>query len=202
MWLLSEYLATSLYSLKVSLATSSGGKTLLLPTPYALKMGLLDVAYRTAGVEGAGDWWPAIRDLRVAYRPPRYAVVSNVFTRILKPNRNPSAPGTRDAGPLGRTIGYREYVHYSEPFGLAVAPADGAELPAWLSNLLAGLSYLGKRGGFVQLAGVPCVAAELPPGYVALNPTGGQAEFDRRGLLQVDRQTERILLDGDSPPVS
>ncbi len=46
MWLTSEYVATALSSLKASSATSSGGKALLAPTPYALKMALLDVACR------------------------------------------------------------------------------------------------------------------------------------------------------------
>ena len=48
MWLLAIYEATTLFSLKTSDATSSGGRTLLAPTPYAIKMGLLDAAYRSA----------------------------------------------------------------------------------------------------------------------------------------------------------
>ena len=46
MWLIAEYQPVSLFSLKNSLATSSGGKSLLVPTPYAFKMALLDAACR------------------------------------------------------------------------------------------------------------------------------------------------------------
>ncbi len=42
MWLHCSYEPVSLYSLKLSAATSSGGKTLLAPSPYAVKMALLE----------------------------------------------------------------------------------------------------------------------------------------------------------------
>ena len=74
MWLVARYAPTALFSLKPSLATSSGATTLLAPTPYALKMALLDVAYRTLGIvelrEALGDGWrnahnkPALRKLK------------------------------------------------------------------------------------------------------------------------------------------
>ena len=38
MWLMADYEAVTLFSLKMSGATSSGGKSLLLPTPYAIKL--------------------------------------------------------------------------------------------------------------------------------------------------------------------
>ena len=50
MWVLATYQPTTFFSLKPSNATSSGGKTLLTPTPYAIKMGLLDAAIRTEGI--------------------------------------------------------------------------------------------------------------------------------------------------------
>lgn len=49
MWVSAEYEATALFTLKPALATSSGGKTLLVPTPYSIKMALLDVACRLEG---------------------------------------------------------------------------------------------------------------------------------------------------------
>ena len=187
MWLIAEYEPTTLYSLKPATATSSGGKTLLTPTPFALKMALLDVVFRTAGAAQAEALWPAIRDLQVALRPSRYAVVTNLFTRILKPSR--SAKGLLD-----RTIGYREYVHFSEPWSLAFQGDEAEAPPSWLAMAVAGVSYLGKRGSFVQLTRTPHTAVELPNGYVRLNVPGGQAAFDARGTLQ--------LLDDCGPQMS
>ena len=89
MWVTADYEAATLFSLKYSTATSSGGKTLLVPTPFAIKMALLDSACRTAGVAQAQAWWEMIRDLRVAVRPPEHVVVSNIFQKILRPRRNP-----------------------------------------------------------------------------------------------------------------
>jgi len=45
-WLLAEYQPTALFSLKISSATSSVGKTLIVPTPYSIKMALVDAAFR------------------------------------------------------------------------------------------------------------------------------------------------------------
>ena len=90
MWVIAEYLSTGLFSLKPAWATSSGGKSLLVPTPYAVKMALLDVACRTAGLSLAQELWPQIRDLGVAFCPPDQIVVTNLFARILKPSRTPA----------------------------------------------------------------------------------------------------------------
>jgi hypothetical protein len=49
MWLIADYQPVTLFSLKNSLATSSGGKSLLVPTPCAFKMALLDAACRVWG---------------------------------------------------------------------------------------------------------------------------------------------------------
>lgn len=185
MWLIAEYAPAALYSLKLSTATSSGGKTLLVPTPYAVKMALLDAAFRIRGAGIAETLWPLIRDLEVAVQPPASAVVTNLFTKILKPNRNPPAKGSAHAGPLGKSIGYREYVYFHGSLRLAVtAPRDGAGSDS-LMQLLAAVNYLGKRGSFLQLVRAPELSEALPSGFVELNPSGGQTAFAARGLIQV-----------------
>lgn len=184
MWLIAEYAPTALYSLKLSTATSSGGKTLLVPTPYALKMALLDTAFRVKGIGGAELLWPLIRDLQMAVRPPAKAVVTNLFTKVLKPSRGAPPEGAAHAGPLAKTIGYREYVHFAGPLGLAVAPRRDESCNV-LSELLAGVNYLGKRGSFLQLVRAPEPSAALPAGFVPLNQPGGQSAFAARGLLQL-----------------
>lgn len=167
MWLIAEYQPTALFSLKPAWATSSGGKSLLVPTPYAVKMALLDAACRTAGVVVARETWPWLRDLTVALRPPERMVVTNLFARILKPRRTSAKPGTSHAGPLGKTIAFREYVYFDGPLGIAL---DG-EIDDWshLEDWLLQVNYLGKRGGFVQLLGPPTPAETLPSGFVVVD---------------------------------
>lgn len=180
-WLIAEYQPTALFSLKPAWATSSGGKSLLVPTPYAIKMALLDVACRTAGVATAQEAWPWLRDLTVALRPPRRVVVTNLFTRILKPRRNPAKPGTPHAGPLGKTIAFREYVHFDGLLGIALGGeiGDKSRLEDWLLQV----NYLGKRGGFVQLLSLPTLAETLPPGFIVVDgdPT---RPFRADGIIQ------------------
>lgn len=182
MWVTADYEAATLFSLKYSTATSSGGKTLLVPTPFAIKMALLDSACRTAGVAQAQAWWEMIRDLRVAVRPPEHVVVSNIFQKILRPRRNPAAPGDADSGPFQRTIGYREYAQWKGAMSLALGWEGEDERP-WLQDLLLNIHYLGKRGGFVQLVHFPQVVRELPAGFVDL--TREADEFPIHGMLQV-----------------
>lgn len=182
MWLIAEYEAATLFSLKLSTATASGGKTLLVPTPYAIKMALLDAACRTAGVSQAEAWWPDIRDLRVALRPAERAVVTNLFQKVLRPRRSAAKAGEPDAGPFQKTIGYREYVQLDGALGIALGwdrlfPSD------WLGELLLNISYLGKRGGFVQLIAPPHAQETFPPGFV--EATIVPNTFVINGTLQV-----------------
>jgi len=180
-WLIAEYQPTALFSLKPAWATSSGGKSLLAPTPYAIKMALLDAACRTTGVAVAKEAWSWLRDLAVALRPPERVTVTNLFTKILKPRRNPAKPGTPHAGPLGKTIAFREYVHFDGPLGIALGGelGDRSHLEDWLFQI----NYLGKRGGFVQLLAPPILTEKLPSEFIVVDgdPT---RPFRADGIIQ------------------
>lgn len=191
MWLIAEYEATTLFSLKLSSATASGGKTLLVPTPFAIKMALLDAACRVMGVAEAEQLWPQMRDLQVAIRPAAMTVVTNLFQKVLKPNRNPPPPGSPDAGPFQRTIAYREYAQLFGALGVALG-WEGDDAREWLSTLLLNINYLGKRGSFMQLTKPPEQVPEMPDGYVVA--TGDQIGYTVNGTLQ--------LLDDCTPALS
>jgi hypothetical protein len=182
MWLIAEYEAVTLFSLKLSAATSSGGKTLLVPTPYALKMALLDSACRTLGVKQAESLWEEIRDLHVAIRPASKVVVTNLFQRILKPFKNPPKEGTPDSfGPFQRTIGYREYAQLVGSMAVALEVSEASK--ETFVNLLLNISYFGKRGGFMQLVKTPQFVEELAFQFV--DATIQQTSFSIFGTLQV-----------------
>jgi len=180
-WLLAEYQPTALFSLKPAWATSSGGKSLLLPTPYAIKMALLDAACRLEGVAVAKEVWPWLRGLTVALRPPERVVVTNLFTKILKPRRTPARPGTQHAGPLSKTIGFREYVYFDGSLGVALGgkASDRSYLEDWLLQV----NYLGKRGGFVQLLAPPVPTEVLPPGFIVVDDNPARS-FRVDGVIQ------------------
>lgn len=152
-WLTAPYRTTSFFTLKPASSTSSGGKSLLAPTPFALKMALLDIALRLYGSSQGALLFPAIRSLRIALRPPRRAVVNNTFVKIMRPHKAgvKDATGTGLETPMGNTIAFREYVSFQDEMQLAFQGMSLTELTPLLFNL----NYLGKRGGFVQLQTIP-----------------------------------------------
>ncbi|MCB8980707.1 MAG: hypothetical protein H6657_25130 [Ardenticatenaceae bacterium] len=178
-WLKASYQPTTLFSLRPSWATSSGGKSLLVPSPYALKLALLDVALRTSGHAPGKKAWPWIRDLQIGIQLPEQIVVTNLFAKILKLRRNPADPGSADAGPFQKTIGYREYVYHPEPVDLifGVVEKNQPQLQDWLVQV----NYWGKRGGFVQLLAKPEVT-EGTAEFIMLTAEANQ--FPKMGLVQ------------------
>lgn len=178
-WIQARYQPTTLFSLRPSWATSSGGKSLLLPSPYALKTAVLDAAIRTSGLPQAEKAWPWIRDMGIGVQLPPQIVVTNLFAKILRLRRNPATPGSADAGPFQKTIAYREYVYHPKPLTLAFAVPD--DQVAQLGDWLAQISYLGKRGGFMQLLAAPAPLEEVS-GFVLL--TADVNNFPLNGLVQ------------------
>ena len=175
MWLIAEYQPVTLFSFRSGMATSSGAKTLFLPTPFAIRTALLDVAIRTNGLttgQMAFDW---IKELSIAVRPPERVVVTNLFAKILKPTRKEEAEEAMD-----RTIAFREYAQLEGMVALAFSVAE--EWVYELTMLLAQVNYFGKRGSFFQLMAAPCKVEELPDGFVPMDgvyvqgtQVGGQA---------------------------
>ncbi len=181
MWVLAEYQQVSLFSLKSSAATGSGAKSLLVPSPFAIKMALLDAACRTLGLVEARSVWPTIRDARCALDPPQRATVTNLFAKVLKPRRGPDHEGSADAGPFQRTIAFREYVHYAGSLGVGFhVPDDQGHI---VLALLLQVNYFGKRGSFVQLVQAPQVVASLPDTYIQVDQQ--QTQFELAGILQM-----------------
>jgi hypothetical protein len=182
MWLIAEYEAAALFSLKLSSATASGGKTLLVPTPFAIKMALLDAACRIRSVAVAEQMWAQIRDLRIALRSAEQVAVTNLFQKVLKPRRGEVDLDDPDAGPFQKTIGYREYAQWVGALGIAFGVNDNESMD-WLGDLLLNVNYLGKRGGFVQFVPPFQRANELPSNFV--EATAEQMAFAVNGTLQV-----------------
>lgn len=185
MWTIARYQPTAFFSLKPHMATSTGGKTLIVPTPFAVKTALLDAAIRTRGLERGKAVFPDIRALKVAVWLPRQIVVNNTFQRVLRAARNP-AP---EEGPFQRTIGFREYVQFGGPLALAFRNmSDG------LTPLLAQIHYLGKRGGFIQLLSAPEEVDELPDDFTLLTE-GVNAAFPLGTLQMVDDWGEKLTFE-------
>lgn len=186
MWHIATYHATSLFSLRPYNATTSGGKTLVSPTPFAFKMALLDVAIRTYGSQIGAEGFPFLRDLSVAIKLPQHLMVNNTFIKILRPHKGNKAKdqfGTGLKGIMGNTIAYRELVQFGDALRIAVKN-DAEEPPSYsLAQLLSQINYLGKRGGFMQFEEIK-KQADLPSDFTLLTPEA-ETPFSAHGILQM-----------------
>lgn len=162
-YLAAHYLPTALFSLKDSQATNAAGKTLLVPSPYAVKMALLDVAARWQGVEGAKAVFAWLKALEIRPSPPRYACVTNAFIKIQRPPKNP-----KPNEPFSPTIAFREYAQFQGELRIALEVSSlGPEALETLQALLLRVNYFGKRGCFVQFTQFAELEA-LDEGFVTL----------------------------------
>jgi hypothetical protein len=190
-WTIATYEPVSLFSLRPANSTTSGGKTLIAPTPFCIKMALLSASIQTAGLAEGQRRFPQIRDLRIALALPTHVVVVKSFAKIRRPIRLGSGDA-REAEivealelghyPFAPTIAYREFVQFGGSLHIAFASPQG-EAPGWLSETLASINYLGKRGSFVQIAGWPMVAGEPDGSFTEV--TRDSADFAFEGTLQM-----------------
>lgn len=189
MWTIASYQPVALFSLKPATATSSGGKTLICPTPFALKMALVDCAIRLYGLDDIQSTWWIIRQLQIRIRLPSTLAVVNTFTKIVRPKKNGASDddGTGLQTPLGRTIAYREYVSFGGPIDVAYQTHEGAALPNQIAACLEQITYFGKRGSFMQLLEPPAQAEESElteqEGWTTI--TADQPQFLLGGTLQL-----------------
>lgn len=190
MWIVAQYLPVSFFSLRPAGATSSGGKTLLVPTPYAIKMALLNAAICSQGINEGEHLFPFIRDLSLYLDPPEELIVVKSFSKIrreLKDKSNPEkAQRAREKKeyPMQPTIAYREYINYHGTLRLACEYADDF-LSFVLPPLFTQINYLGKRGGFIQIMEPPEQVEQLPPGrFIELTPDDLRT-FNSKGTLQM-----------------
>lgn len=150
-WLLAKYLPTNLFSLKPSFATSSGGKTLIAPSPYAIKMALINalfIDYSKEEVEKHFEW---IKNLKIKIKPPQKAVFNNCFVKILRDNDKD--PESKKQGKIFKeTIGFREYIYFDGRLEIVfeISKLNEANLEI-LKKCLYKINYFGKKGCFFQL---------------------------------------------------
>lgn len=152
-WLILRYLPVSLFSLRMTHATSKGGKTLLVPTPYAFKMTMLDACFRAfEGVDAenkAREVFKLIKRCEVRFSPPPVCIVQNTFVKIRQEERN--AP----KGYYVPTIAYREFCFFNNgelKIALGIRGFSD-DIVTLLKHIAFHINCIGKRGSFWQYIG-------------------------------------------------
>lgn len=177
-WLIAAFSPVSLFSLRSTQATSKGGKTLLVPTPYAVKMALVDAAFRAlpAGESAARATFDLIKARQVRFRPSLRCLVRNTFIRALQPARAASDEAGESVGPFSRTIVYREFAFLDGPLLIALAKPESPKDCERLHRLFAHINQFGKRGSFFQFESCVQHLGELPGGFsLAQHELAGRA---------------------------
>ncbi len=142
MWLWIDYEAVAAFGLRPSNTTSNGGKSLICPTPYAIKMALLDRAIRFDGIERGRELFEGLQNLKLHVRVPLAVSVNRTFQKVL----------AKDKDGWKSTISQREYCFHAGDFTLAITSPDETLLVDELPRLFSAINYFGRRGGFMQFA--------------------------------------------------
>lgn len=143
-----KYIPTSLFSLKSSNSTNSGAKSLFIPSPYAIKMAILNQAITIGGEleliqKKNSQEFRNVRDVKISIyiEEGSYFAVNNSFVKILKP--------AREGGGFGQTVAFREYLYLSNPLEI-IFEVENENQKAYLKKYLHKINYFGKRGCFFQ----------------------------------------------------
>lgn len=140
------YQPTNLFSLKESNSTNSGAKSLLIPSPYSIKMALFNQAITIDGKdifeETNSKEFTFIRDARIEYRVSGSFCVNNCFVTI---------QSLRDGRYRGKPS-FREYIYLSDTIEI-IFLVKSEDAKQYLQKYLHRINYFGKRGCFFQFVG-------------------------------------------------
>jgi hypothetical protein len=170
MWCYLDFEPAAAFSLRPSNTTANGGKSLVCPTPYAIKMALLDRLIRLHGVEAMEALFPAVRDKVIYLRPPLATAVNRTFQKVLR-------GWDGKLGEWTSTIAQREYCFQTGVLTLALNGEADDAVDSAIQEAFTAINYLGRRGSFLQLTGLTWEKAgpETQPDFINLcQPSGRQ----------------------------
>jgi hypothetical protein len=150
-WLVFRFSTAALFSLKMSRATSTSGKTLLTPTPYAAKMAFVDAALRHGLTSDPGRLVHNLANATLRIGVPQHACVTGTIQSVRQ--ETPAAERKRKPRlpPYRANIAMREFVHFQGTLSLAFDLESCTEdLIGLLQRVAPAINYLGKRASFLQ----------------------------------------------------
>lgn len=185
-WFIVTYAPVSLFSLRMTRATSKGGKTLLVPTPYSFKMALLDACFRVFQSSDAETTarkvFHLIKNIEIRFSPPSHCIVQNTFVKIRQEERD--AP----KGFFVPTIAYREFCFYGGDKLQVALLIDGLENKeiVLIETLCMHINCIGKRGSFWQYEENTILRGNLPENYTRSDYNNTVGDNHSRWLQELD----------------
>lgn len=147
MWLEITYRPVSLFSLRRSDATNPAAKSLLCPSPYSIKMALLNSIITFGSVEEAIEQFNTIKSFNIQFKLPKYICANNCFIKIQKEPHSDKKKKNPDIA-FDSTVGFREFIYYNGDIAIAVAVDE--KLVDYYVDKFKRINYFGKRGCFFQ----------------------------------------------------
>ncbi len=161
-WLIAGYSPVSLFSLRMSAATSWAARTNIAPTPYGVKMALIDAAFRVEGQELARRVFERIAKREIRFRLPERVVLNGTLVKVLREPKDKK----KSQNTYIRSVAYREFVFFSDSFEVAIFTGNfSAEDEKIISNLFYHVNYFGKRGSFCTCTDTKILEANLPGSF-------------------------------------
>lgn len=172
-WLIGTLIPSSLFALRLPGATATAAKCCLAPTPYALKLALVDGEIRRSGIDAGKQLFELLKGREVRIEPPRRLSVTNALLKIAVPYESKALAAERAAAvaeakgedryPFGRSMAFREVVHYAGQLRVAWATEGlGLHDEQRLQGAWSRVGWIGKRGSFVTAIPNWTQMSELP----------------------------------------
>ncbi|HHW57317.1 hypothetical protein [Thermoanaerobacter uzonensis] len=168
MFLEAVYKPTSLFSLRRSDATNPAAKSLIAPSPYSIKMALINAAITFKSFDD--NIFEMIKNLEIHYNLPDYICINNCFVKNqskyeIKTKKSDVDLEKIEGLAFKTTIGFREYVYYSDLIKILIRVKREENID-FLKSLLMRINYFGKRGSFFQfIEAKEYIDNERPSGY-------------------------------------
>lgn len=172
------YKPTTLFSLKDSNSTNSGAKSLFLPSPYSIKMAIINQAILIGGEDfyKNNTNFQIIKNAKIEYFIKGNVCVNNCFVKIQKQKENKTGSSDFEAGILS-TVSFREYIYLSDNLEVIFNVADELH-KKYLTKYLHKINYFGKRGCFFQF--VEYIESPSEPNVKSFDAK----DFSSFGILQ------------------
>lgn len=212
MWLEITYRPTTLFSLKQSSATNSAGKTLFTPSPYSVKMALINAIITYDSIDKAIENFDMIKNLEIQFALPHRLTVNNCFVKIQKEKRHESKKDKLDT--FQSTVAFREYIYFNGDIKIAFNANDRENQNALIDFLWEWspkINYFGKRSCFFQFITLNELEvlpeyysrtfnklSEITPGmFFSMDDFGKKATFDKINTYtntKTDRESKIYIL--------
>lgn len=157
-WLLFEFKPSTLFALKSSYATSTVARSLVVPTPYVIKMAFLNAAFHSEKNEiFCRNFVDRLSSVQIRIKPSSESVVTQTIQNVRVPLRENSTDKVKTNSETSdkvmeyqSTVAYREVVWLKDSWIWALNVGDDVKLADDLLELAPYINYVGKRGSFVQ----------------------------------------------------